>query len=196
MKNPLDVDKLIQSIWSYPYVEDMIDDRQKKISGVGILLGYVPKHITTRIWRSYRKIGKLFFFEEVEIQELADLRKYAYMFVSRIGDNYIERLYNGAKIGVLRFESNNSFRLKRMFKPWWPYRGMICRGKICRRINWMMYVPTYSSGNYLFLCDFEDLVRSSFSGFEYPIQDLLFAYNVKKPMSLVRLATLPLFRYY
>lgn len=193
--SPQDIEKLISSAGSYPHVEEIVKiNRETKVSGIGILLGHVPESINLRIWRRYRKKGKVFFFENARVGDLYELYQHAFLLVDRVDDDYITT-YNGPKIGVFYFESTKSFKFRMKFKTWQFYRGEICRGKICRTFNWLLRIPTYRSDVYLFLCDSEDVITVTSDKISYPLQDLLFTYNFKNPLRYMRSIVLPLFKY-
>ncbi|MEM1694416.1 MAG: hypothetical protein QW456_09415 [Ignisphaera sp.] len=194
MKSPTEFDKLLSCNGRYPYIEEIVKSSNIKVSGIGILFGYVPSFINISIWRKYRKKGKVFFFKDTEIENLYELRQYAYMFVDKVGDTYITS-YNVPKIGILFFEAVKGFRFELKFKAWQIYRGEVCRGKICHNFNWILRIPTYRSGKYLFLCDSEDLETMVLGKIRHPLHDLLFTYNFKVPLMYVSSIVLPLFRY-
>lgn len=195
MNSPLDIGRLISSVGSYPHVGEIVKiGDETKVTGVGVLVGCVPVSVSVKIKRIYRKSGKIFFFENTKVGDLYELRQYAYLLVDRIENDYIVT-YSGPKIGVLYFETTDSTRFRTRFKPWQLYRGEICRGKVCHTFNWILHLPTYRRGEYLFLCDSEDLITVTSGKIRYPLQDLLFTYNFKNPLRFMRSVVLPLFRY-
>jgi len=195
MDSPLDIEKLILSAGSYPHVEEIVRiNSETKVSGIGILVGHVPELVNLKIRRRYRKNGKVFFFENAKVGNLYELYQHAFLLVDRVENDYVVA-YNGSKIGVLYFESAKSFKFRMKFKAWQLYTGEICRGKICRTFNWVLHIPTYRSGEYLFLCDSEDLITLSSGKVSYPLQDLLFTYNFRNPLKYMRSVALPLFKY-
>lgn len=201
-RSPRDIEKLISCVGRYPHVEEIVRvTGETKVDGVGILVGHVPEMINLKIMRKYRKKGKIFFFENIKVENLYELYQYAFLLVDKVDNNYVSTYSDlgqeemGSKIGVLYFESVKSFRFKTRFKPWRLYRGEICRGKICHTFNWILHIPTYRSGVYFFLCDSKDLITLSSDKINYPLQDLLFTYNFKNPLRYMRSIVLPLFKY-
>lgn len=197
MKTPRDVESIIPLLRDYVHLEDILNTNDVKISGIAILVGHIPEDVSLRFRRSFEKTGKIIFFKDIPMRELSELSIYAYILATKVDDKYVDEVYDGSKVGVLYFESISSPRLRKAFKPWSLYRGEICRGRRCYNFNWLVYVPTYKSHVYLFLCDEEDLQRydADRDRIIYPLQDLIFMYTLKKQNVCVTSLSLPVFRY-
>lgn len=197
MKTPIELEKVIVSYGDYVFVEDIFDDPggELAVSGLGVLVGLPPRRVTMSVARKFQKVGKLFFFSNVPLKELLPLIPYAFMFASRIGGTLAEEV-DGRKLGLLYISGAEIKRMQRRVKPWNIYRGKVCRGRRCYDFHWFMYIPVYRNGSYFFVCDSEDLIRRNSDGsIEYPLQNLIFSYNFKKPEGYLTTLAIPIFRY-
>lgn len=192
---PLELERIVNSLGRYVFVEDLEVSHNVHLTGLGVLLISPPRSVSMRIAREFRKVGKVFYFSDVEMGRLASLMHYAFMFSTAVGGVPADRV-EGRKVGVVYVEVANSTRAKMFLRKSMVHRGRVCRGKRCYDVNWFIYIPVYVGRGYLVVCDEEDLVRRRPDGsVEYPLLNLLLAYGSGRVERYTASLTLPVFRY-
>lgn len=162
----------------------------RRYSGIGIVFPNVDLAVHRDLYRHFTKKGRVVFFE-ADVSTLEKYRRHV-LFLAEEGDGVPLHESLGIGVGILYFEARTP-RLKRWLRPGEIYSGRLCRGKICRDINGVVYVPTRSYESHLFLCHPSDLRRPVDGKITHPLEDLVFAYRYYQPRNYVGAVMIPVF---
>ena len=130
-----------------------------RASGIGIIPGTIPDTIRLQLTRRFNKRGKLVFFDNANVEELAQYRDYAVFLVDTLmlGEHSIDfKKY----FSVIWAEcSRNPDRLKRRFPQWKVVKGFIRYGRREYFLHGVMRIPAYSEHLALFIANPKDTWR-------------------------------------
>jgi len=185
-----DFARLLRSLRVERSLEDYLSPlfRHTKFSDIGVMVRSSSSIRKTLIRKlktgsgSLGRTGKIVFFREKTVDELAKFMEYVYFLVTDVvvGEGRISITHLPAStvgVYILEVKARRS-KLKQRFEPWKVvYSGRVCVNRVCRDFNWFIVAPTYSKKYYVVVCHSEDYVRRVEGGrIDCPIVNLMESY--------------------
>lgn len=181
-----DFARLLRSLGVERSLEDYLGPlfRHTKFSSIGVMVKSSSSIRKTLIRKlktgsgSLGRTGKIVFFREKTVDELAKFMEYVYFLVTDVvvGEGRVSVTHLPAStvgVYILEVKARRS-KLKQRFEPWKVYSGRVCVNRVCRDFNWFIVAPTYSKKYYVVVCHPEDYVRRVEGGrIDYPIVNLM-----------------------